>query len=120
MHLEWGKCKGDVWCSFWRLILDGDLNAWYGVYIIWEESVTGERMVRYVGEGTIGKRIAYHRNDEKFKNRVGTNAYVTWARVGSKWQGLAIEAYLARHLNPSLGLIERFRKHIEVNLPWEY
>ena len=116
-RLEWGKCKGDIWCSFQRLILDDDLNSWSGVYIIWSEYI-GYRKIEYVGEGIIGSRIAAHRQDARF-NSVGDDALVTWAVVPSKWDRLAIEMYLSRTLNPTIGISEAFQATIAVNLPWE-
>lgn len=118
MTLEWGTCKGDVWCNFWRLILDDDLMEWYGVYIIWEIDITGRRHIRYVGEGIIGERIAAHRADIKFSN-VASTAFVTWARVYTgKEFGRAIESYLSKRLKPDIGTIEEYSLELEVNLPW--
>lgn len=114
MLLSWGKCKGGVWCSFRRLILDDDLNNSVGVYIIWTE-LYGYRRYEYVGQGNIGDRIRSHRNDLRFKD---VDGYVTWAKISDMHQRLAAEAYLSKKLIPAIGTVEHFSYELAVNLPW--
>lgn len=114
MILAWGKCKGDVWCSFRRLMLDEELNNSEGVYIIWTE-LYGHRSFEYVGAGNIGARLQAHRNDIRFS---GVDGYVTWAEISDNHERLAVEAYLSKELKPAIGKAESYPYAIKVNLPW--
>lgn len=117
MKLQWWKCKGGVWCSFRRLIIDEELRKFNGVYIIWTYSIDMRR-VEYVGSGNIGLRILTHRNDEKFES-VGYDALVSWALVPMEHERASIEAYLIHKLKPVIGIASRKTFYTRVNLPWE-
>lgn len=118
MQVTWRKCQneGDVtdhWCSFENLTISDALKKLYGVYIIW--TGTNARRVSYVGEGIIGERVQYHRDN----TNIPSGSYVTWAKMPNKTTGESVETYLIKTLNPSLNQQIPYGSGTPVNLPWD-
>lgn len=116
-QVNWGDCKGDVWCSFANLNLgDQFFDDKVGVYIIWHGGPNSK--VVKVGQGNIRERVKDHRKDPDILAYENLSLYVTWTCdiTGQELDG--VENYLGNKLNPLVA--ERFPEAIpiSVNLPW--
>ena len=116
MQLYWIKCQGEVWCQLDTVNLaHSHFDGMEGVYIIWHGGAKPATV--YVGQGSIRKRLTFHRTNPKIQPYRALGLYVTWARVASQDQN-GVERFLSEKLKPLVG--EEFPdvNPIEVNLPW--
>ncbi len=119
-NVQWATCEGGQWCRFYDLNLISVDPADEGVYVIWLAPTPDmEGKTVYVGQGNIRARLSDHRNDERIaQHSIAGMLLVTWAVVPLDFDKDGIEAYLAKELNPAVGVGWPRVVSIPVNLPW--
>lgn len=114
LHVTWGRCGGNSWCSLDTVDLSHEAFDAPGVYLIWHGG-DNPRAV-YVGQGNIRDRLARHRADPRIQAYSKLGLKTTWAGVeAAKRDG--VEAYLAKVYEPLVGERRPDAAPISVNLP---
>ena len=115
-HLDWIKCKGDVWCKLNTVNLDHEhFDNARGVYIIWHGG--SQPHVVYVGQGNIRQRLRAHRADSRIQQYAGSDLYVTWAWVSEEYMN-GIEDHLISKWRPKVNEKLPGTGGVMVNSPW--
>jgi hypothetical protein len=116
ISLNWGKCEGNVWCSFSSLNLaHPNFHGLEGVYIIWHGGPNPWTV--YVGQGNVKDRLTAHRGDQQILQYSPHGLFATWAAVDRNSRS-GIERYLADTLNPRVGHSHPHVVPVPVTLPW--
>ena len=116
ISLNWGKCEGNVWCSFLSLNLaHPNFHGLEGVYIIWHGGPNPWTV--YVGQGNVKDRLTAHRGDQQILQYSPHGLFATWAAVDRNSRS-GIERYLADTLNPRVGHSHPHVVPVPVTLPW--